>query len=167
MQKQLALTSWWENSKAWWKIFQELDDSRAPITKKTLYLSLSLTMASAILSNLSSSPDVLKALATIVLSVSTSVTAAALLDLFFRMRADARFKWDQKTFRTLFNCDLDTKSVAIVLPQFAINEGSIEHVIEQIVPEQAPLDFIDWRVHEKAATFTEGYKDIALGMSRK
>jgi hypothetical protein len=161
MKKQLALTAWWENFTAWWKIFKELDDSRAPITKKTLYVSLLLTVGSAILSNLSSS-DILKVLASIVLSVATSVTAAALLDLFFRMRADARFKWDQKTFRTLFNCDLDTRSVAIVLPQFAINQDAIEQAIEQILPEQAPVDFTGWRVHEKAATFTEGYKDIAL-----
>lgn len=161
MQNQSAVPAWWENFGAWWKIFKELDDSRAPITKKTLYLSLLITVGAALLNSVSLA-GVLNALVSMVLSISTSVTAAALLDLFFRMRADARFKGEQKTFRTLFNCDLDTRSVAIVLPQFAINKGSVEQVIEQIVPEQAPLDFVDWQIHEKAATFTEEYKDIAL-----
>jgi hypothetical protein len=162
MKKQLALTAWWEKFTAGWQIFKELDDTRAPITKKTLYVSLLITVGSAFLSNLSSS-DILKVLASLVLSVATSVTAAALLDLFFRMRADARFRWSQTVFRKLFNCELDTQSVAIVIPRYyTSSEETTDDAIERIVGELPPADFSNWKIYKKAATLTRPYKDITI-----
>lgn len=112
-------SSFWTEIIKWFKVYGNIKDSRGRILKTASYLTLIIIVISAYFSTTSNS-NTIKVITSTMLNICTSVLAAALIEIFARMRVQLEQELVEKQFRALFSYQPGQTTVAIVLPKFPI-----------------------------------------------